>query len=131
MQESQFDLPLLIPGQGLKYITMNTSLERLDAAAQISVSGVTEVPPEIGMWLLVGDTLEGAFIGREGNIAMFGEAGWSFPVPKEGGSYGTNQKASTNVSKRDWQARNPAALQSFEFSAPEPMSILSLTVAFR
>jgi hypothetical protein len=85
---SQLDLPLVMPAQAQKHVTVNESLARLDAAAQLRVlSSLLLSPPSIGVdgqSYLVPAGATGAWDGRVGQIAVWSNGGWTYLLPKAG-----------------------------------------------
>lgn len=85
---AQLDLPLVMPSQAQKHVTVNEALARLDAAAQLTVvSSAMAVPPADapdGTSFLVPEGAAGDWLGRAGEIAVRSNGGWAFLVPKAG-----------------------------------------------
>lgn len=85
---SQFSLPLLIPAQAQKHVTVNEALLRLDAAAQLSVISSTLVTPPAavveGSSFIVPPAATGAWLGKQGQIAVWSNGAWMFLAPKAG-----------------------------------------------
>jgi hypothetical protein len=85
---SQLDLPLVMPAQAQKHVTVNESLARLDAAAQLRVlSSLLLSPPSIGVdgqSYLVPAGATGVWDGRVGQIAVWSNGGWTYLLPKAG-----------------------------------------------
>lgn len=82
-------LPLIAPAQAQKHVTHNEALQVLDRLVQLTVESRTAAAPpalvEVGRSWLVGPAPEGAWTGREGNVATFeGGDAWSFAPPREG-----------------------------------------------
>ena len=87
---SQLDLPLVMPDQAQKHVTVNEALLRLDALVQLSVesrsvSAQPATPQEGARWIL-----PAAASGAEwmhfaaGDIAIFRDGYWSSATPREG-----------------------------------------------
>jgi Protein of unknown function (DUF2793) len=87
---AQLSLPLLMPAQAQKHVTVNEALARLDALTQMRVvSSETPVPPALavdGTSYLVPAGASGAWDGMAGRIAVWSNGGWVFLVPKAGWS---------------------------------------------
>ncbi len=84
----RLSLPLLAAGQAQKHVTHNDALTRLDALIQLAVLSRTKTAPpaaptELSAYLIpAGGT--GAFAGRENQLALYEDGGWSFLVPRKG-----------------------------------------------
>ncbi len=91
-ETAQLSLPLIMPSQAQKHVTINEALAKLDAFAQLRLqSFTTGVPPEItpageraGESYSVPPHAEGAWSGRAGQIATFVNGGWLFTSPRAG-----------------------------------------------
>ena len=85
---AQLGLPLVMPAQAQKHVTINEALARLDAAAQLRVvSSILETPPSMatdGVSYLVPADAVGEWLGRAGSIAVRCNGGWIFLDPKSG-----------------------------------------------
>ncbi len=85
---AQFDLPLVMPAQAQKHVTVNEALTRLDAAAQLRVvSSIISAPPsseEEGASYLVPIGASGEWEGLTNRIAVWCNGGWSYLVPRAG-----------------------------------------------
>lgn len=85
---AHLDLPLVMPSQAQKHVTVNESLARLDAAVQLRVlSAALQEPPEgpsDGASYLVPQDATGAWQGKSGRIAVWSNGGWIFLGPKAG-----------------------------------------------
>lgn len=85
---AQLNLPLLMPSQAQKHVTVNEALVRLDAAVQLRVeSSTVAIPPEPssdGTGFLVPSDAVGAWQDRGGRIAIWSNGGWIFLAPKAG-----------------------------------------------
>ncbi len=84
---ARFDLPLLIPGQGQKDITMNEGLLALDRLVHaVAVSRTLAVPPSEpsdGACWLVPAGAGGAWTGQADRLACWSAGGWRFhPLPE-------------------------------------------------
>jgi hypothetical protein len=85
---AQLGLPLLMPSQAQKHVTVNEALARLDAIAQLRVASFTlaspPADPVAGDTYVVPDDAEGDWIGHAGEVATFVNGGWSFAQPRAG-----------------------------------------------
>lgn len=85
---AQLDLPLVMSAQAQKHVTVNESLVRLDAAAQLRVSSSqTSEPPSSsveGTSYLVPANAEGEWLKQRGKIAVSSNGGWIYMAPKAG-----------------------------------------------
>lgn len=85
---AQLDLPLVLPAQAQKHVTVNEALARLDAVAQLRlVSAEVASPPgdaQDGAAWLVPAGAGGDWAGHEGKVAVRSNGGWVFVSPKAG-----------------------------------------------
>ena len=85
---AQLGLPLVMPAQAQKHVTVNEALARLDAAAQLRVvSSLVATPPAgagDGESYLVPEGASGEWAGRAGQIAVRSNGGWSYLEPRAG-----------------------------------------------
>lgn len=81
-------LPYLQPSQAQKHVTHNEALQRLDTLVQMSVSaiGATDPPaiPTEGEAYVLGVSPNGAWVGRENEIAVWSNGAWNFMTPQPG-----------------------------------------------
>lgn len=84
----RFGLPLLMPSQAQKHVTVNESLLRLDALAQLTLTSRTQsAPPEApteGDAYAVPAGAAGLWAGHEGRLAVRINGGWDFVTPLAG-----------------------------------------------
>jgi hypothetical protein len=85
---AQLDLPLVMPAQAQKHVTVNEALARLDAAAQLRViSSVVAAPPasaaDGASWLVPVGASED-WSGKGGQIAVRCNGGWTYLAPRAG-----------------------------------------------
>jgi hypothetical protein len=85
---AQLNLPLVMPAQAQKHVTVNEALARLDALAQLRVvsSQLTAAPANASdgeSYLVPGDA-GGAWGGQAGKIAIWSNGGWIFVTPRIG-----------------------------------------------
>lgn len=87
-QTARLDLPYIISGQALKYITHNEALERLDMLVQPAVEAADlTTPPETplpGEAFIVPSGATGAWAGHGGEIAAYQSGAWRFYDPASG-----------------------------------------------
>lgn len=81
-------LPLLMPAQAQKHVTVNDALLRLDAMVDLVLQSLTRTtPPELapdGMcWAVPAGAVNG-WQGKAGLIAIAANGGWVFAAPKYG-----------------------------------------------
>lgn len=84
---AQLGLPLVLPAQAQKHVTVNEALARLDAVAQLRViASDLAAPPAAtdGASFLVPSGASGDWAGQAGRIAVFANGGWVFLTPKAG-----------------------------------------------
>lgn len=80
-------LPLVMPAQAQKHVTVNEALARIDALMQLTLaSRSVTVPPAAaeGDAYAVPTGAVNAWAGREGQVALWLNGGWAFVVPKPG-----------------------------------------------
>jgi hypothetical protein len=112
-------LPYLLANQAQKHVTLNESLSRLDALAQIGVlSRELEAPPEDPAegegWIVPADA-SGAWAGEEGGIAVWQDGAWAVYPPQPGWlAYVLDEAALVVWSGAAWLAAvsPPAQLQN-------------------
>lgn len=85
---ARFALPYILPGQAQKELFHNEALASVDALLHPAVeSGPVAAPPAepaVGQCWLVASGGEGAWAGRDGNLAAWTEGGWRFAAPVQG-----------------------------------------------
>lgn len=81
-------LPLLQPAQAQKHVTHNEALRVLDVLVQLTVEefGAVAPPalPEEGKVYALGTGASGDWLGEDGKLATWVDAGWQFHVPGPG-----------------------------------------------
>jgi hypothetical protein len=81
-------LPLLAAGQAQKHVTHNDALMRLDALVHLAVQSRSETTPPASPGALAAFIVPaggtGVFAGREDELAIFEDGGWSFLEPRGG-----------------------------------------------
>jgi hypothetical protein len=82
------NLPYIMPAQAQKHVTHNEAIRRLDALVQPGVvdRDLSAPPgsPAEGACYIVASGATGAWVGREGEIAAYQDAAWTFYTPREG-----------------------------------------------
>lgn len=85
---AQLALPLVLPAQAQKHVTVNEAFARLDAAAQLRVVSFTQVAPPSsavdGAGYVVPAGASGAWAGKAGEIAIWSNGGWIYLTPQAG-----------------------------------------------
>ncbi len=88
MEESgNLKLPYIMPSQAQKHVTHNDAIRALDALVQLSVLDRDLSTPGVavdGDRHIVGPGADGAWSGRDGEIAAWQDGGWSFFAPRPG-----------------------------------------------
>lgn len=83
------DLPLLMPAQAQKHVTVNDALMRLDGMVDLVLQSLQRVTPPAtpvdGMCWGVPALAQGAWQGQSGKIAIAANGGWVFVTPRAGG----------------------------------------------
>lgn len=81
-------LPYLLSNQAQKHVTVNESLQTLDALCMAAVLGTASTPPsdpaDGEVWLLGQAPDADWHIGQENNLAVFVDQVWRFFVPRTG-----------------------------------------------
>lgn len=84
----QFELPLVMPAQAQKHVTVNSALARLDAVSQMRVRASNLITPPLvgvdGEAYVVPDGAVDHWEGRTGKVALWTNGGWDFISPKAG-----------------------------------------------
>ncbi|WEJ33152.1 DUF2793 domain-containing protein [Devosia sp. SD17-2] len=87
-QTARLELPFIVSGQALKFITRNEALERLDMLVQpvVEDAGITSPPmsPLPGAAYIVPTLASGAWSGHGGEIAAYQAGAWRFYDPAPG-----------------------------------------------
>lgn len=82
------DLPLLMPAQAQKHVTVNDALMRLDGMVDLVLQSLQRVTPPAtvvdGMCWAVPSGAESAWQGQAGKIAIGANGGWIFVTPSVG-----------------------------------------------
>lgn len=103
---SNLALPFILPAQAQKHVTHNEALQRLDALVQLVIqSPATEPPfaPSEGevYWLLAPSS--GAWLGREGQLALYQDGAWVFLTPRIGWrGYIASEQRATVFNGEEW-----------------------------
>lgn len=80
-------LPYLAPAQAQKHVTHNEALRQLDAIVQLSVTSVTNTPPDSpvnGQRVIIGPAPEGEFTVHPNAVAAYQDGAWAYYAPKTG-----------------------------------------------
>lgn len=106
---AQLGLPLVLPAQAQKHVTVNEALSRLDAVAQLRVvSSALDTPPvaaEDGASYLVPAGASGDWAGMAGQIAVRSNGGWVFLTPRAGWrAWDEGRSGSLAFDGTDWVA---------------------------
>jgi hypothetical protein len=84
----RLELPYLMPSQAQKHVTVNESLQRLDALVQLTLTTIEAVTPPLspanGEMHAVGANPTGAWDGQSGLVALWDGTGWQFILPAKG-----------------------------------------------
>ena len=71
---ARLSMPLIMPSQAQKHVTVNESLVRLDALSQISLASITVTDPPIaapdGLCHGIPTGATGAWAGQDGQMAL-------------------------------------------------------------
>jgi len=85
---AQLSLPLVMPAQAQKHVTVNEALARLDAAAQLRVhSSQVAIPPASavdGTSYLIPQHATGSWEDKAGQVAVWCNGGWVYLAPRAG-----------------------------------------------
>jgi hypothetical protein len=85
---ARFELPFIMPGQAQKEVFHNEALAAIDFALHPAVEGAPLATPpsspELGMSWLVGAGATGEWLGKDGRLASWTDAGWRFCMPQPG-----------------------------------------------
>lgn len=110
---AQIDLPLVMPAQAQKHVTVNEALVRLDAAAQLRVaSSALAEPPASGVdgrAYLVPQGATGGWAGMTGKVAVWNNGGWLFLEPRPGWRAWDEEKGGHHLFDGTAWARNAIA----------------------
>lgn len=81
-------LPLVYPAQAQKHVTVNEAFSRLDALTELRIESVgLTLPPQAvseGTVFGIGQAAAGVWSGKDGQLALFSNGGWSFIAPQTG-----------------------------------------------
>ena len=84
----RFGMPLLDAAQAQKHITVNEALLRVDALGAGRVESADLTVPPVGATdgeaYIVATGATGAWLGQDGNVALFLNGGWEFAAPFSG-----------------------------------------------
>lgn len=107
---AQLGLPLVLPSQAQKHVTVNEALVRIDAATQLSVRSAAEqappASPSEGDIYVIASGASGAWSGRAGEIAIWSNGGWVFLSLARDGGPGTRRRP-----RRFFMMERPGSLE--------------------
>lgn len=110
----RLSLPLLAAGQAQKHVTHNDALVRLDALIHLTVASRSQlapppVPTELSAYIVpAGGT--GVFAGRENQLALFEDGGWSFFPPRTGWQAWITDEAEHHLwTGSEWRRASPVS----------------------
>lgn len=84
---ANLDMPFILPSQAQKHVTHNEALQRLDALVHLTITAELAAPPTSpveGSCYLVAASPSGAWIDRQGRIAIWQDGAWDFAEPATG-----------------------------------------------
>jgi hypothetical protein len=105
-------LPLLAAGQAQKHVTHNDALTRLDALIHLAVQSRTQATPPSSPGALAAFIVPaggtGVFAGRQDELAIFEDGGWSFLEPRAGWQAWVEDEAEHHVwTGAEWRRSQP------------------------
>lgn len=87
-QSTILSLPLILPSQAQKHVTVNEALRLLDLVVQLAVADrdrtAPPAAPTLGARHIVAAGASGAWAGRAGSVALWEGAAWAFFAPLAG-----------------------------------------------
>lgn len=104
---ARFALPLLFQGQAQKEFYVNEAHTLLDALMHPVIEGADAAPPaspQEGQCWLVSGAASGAWIGREGMLAVYAESSWLFVAPVQGMRVFDKSAGQSKTFDGDWNA---------------------------
>ena len=113
---TQLGLPLVMPAQAQKHVTVNEGFVRLDAAVQMRFTRSTLLSPPSaaaeGQCFLIPEGATGEWIGATGQIAARSNGGWVYLTPSAGWT-GWDMETATRLlfDGSDW-SQEPEAVSS-------------------
>jgi len=111
-------MPFILPSQAQKHVTRNEALLKLDALVHLTITAEQAVPPVSpaeGVCYLVAAAPAGAWIGKEGKVAIWQDGYWAFAEPKAGWHAWFSEPAGLKVfSGTTWQDIPLPASGSFD-----------------
>ena len=111
-ETARLALPLLMPSQAQKHVTVNEALLRLDALSQLVLAsrGVTDPPVGAaeGECYGIPAGATGAWSEHDGQIALFTNGGWQFVVPRPGWRAWIVDEGLLATFTGDWTAADPS-----------------------
>ena len=104
----RLSLPLVMPAQAQKHVTVNEALLRLDALSQLVLRSRSTVSPpadpQEGECYAVPADAVGDWTGRGGELAVFAGGGWDFVAPRDGWRAWIEDEGVVAVRLVDWIA---------------------------
>ena len=82
-----YGLPLIQTGQAQKDVTHNDAIGAIDSLLHLAVKatlGVQPTAPVAGQCWIIATAAIGVWAGRDGHIAAFTSAGWTWIIPGDG-----------------------------------------------
>ena len=87
-QSPILSIPFILPAQAQKHVTHNEAVRLLDVLVQLVVEDRDRTAPpatvDDGVRHIVGSGAAGDWTGRDGQIAVMEDGGWTFIAPQEG-----------------------------------------------
>lgn len=128
---SQLDLPLVMPDQAQKHVTVNEALLRLDALVQLSVESRTltsqpAAPQHGGRWIIP-DAASGAewMHFSAGDIAIFRDGYWSNATPRDGWRAHVRDEAAECIFQGGaWQSGLPVQVLAADADGAQTRAII-------
>lgn len=105
-ETTRLGLPLLVPSQAQKHVTVNEALLRLDVLAQLVLHSRSSVTPPAtpaeGDCYAVPTGAGGDWSGHAGQVAMFAGGGWDFVAPGRGWRAYIEDEGTLCLFQDDW-----------------------------
>lgn len=117
-ETTRLSLPLLMPSQSQKHVTVNEALLRLDALSQLVLRSRNEATPPAnaseGDCYGVPTGATGDWSGRAGQIAIFVGGGWDFVAPGRGWTAFIADEGAFFLHDGGWSPIQGSSTPSFE-----------------
>ena len=111
-ETARLSLPLLMPSQAQKHVTVNEALLRLDALTQLVLRSRSLVAPPVnateGDCYGVPVEATGGWLDSDGEIAIFVGGGWDFVTPARGWRAFVEDESAFVVYDGDWTPQGGA-----------------------